>query len=104
MSSRERRTNMNKMLELSDLNEAAFLEIEGIEVKTTKRAGRVYWTVPADQRTYEALARLREDPLVPALTFIRHLKKLRAVMLDARSNGNGYEIRGKETDHGRADS
>ena len=80
---------MDKALELADINDATFLEIEGIEITTTKRAGRVYWVVPADERTYAALAKLREDPPVPILTFIRHLKKMRAVMLDYRNMKEG---------------
>ena len=91
----------DKMLELSDIHEAAFCEIEGTGVQTAKRAGRVYWLVPADERTYEALARLRKDSPIPVLTFIRHLKRMRVIMLDYRNTENG--ITDKETDYGRTD-
>jgi hypothetical protein len=64
----------------------------------------VYWAVPADEQTYAALARLREDPPVPALTFIRHLKRMRAIMLDYRNNtGKENGITDMETGHGRTD-
>ena len=97
------RMGLGKTLELSDIYDAVFCEIIGIQVETIKRAGRVYWLVPADQRTYEALAGLREDPLVPALTFIRHLKKMRAVMLDYRANENGKERQHRSMEHGNKD-
>ncbi|MGD0661626.1 MAG: hypothetical protein ABSD38_26485 [Syntrophorhabdales bacterium] len=85
-----------RTLELSDINDATFCSLfDDIPVTQAKRAGRVYWLVPASPRTYEVLAKLREDPPVPILTFIRHLKKMRAMMLDYRDrkdddgNGNG---------------
>jgi hypothetical protein len=89
--------HMGKILELSDIYDATICSVEGIPLIQAKRSGRVYWEVPANARTYEVLARLREDPPVPILTFIRHLKRIRAMMLDYRSQpddcGYGQEKR-----------
>jgi hypothetical protein len=81
-------TDTGKTLELSDIHDATYCEVEDIPVTQAKRSGRVYWTVPANARTYAVLAKLREDPPVPVLTYIRRLKRMRAMMLDYRSQPN----------------
>jgi hypothetical protein len=80
---------MDKTLELADINAAAFLSLQDIPVTLINRAGRVYFVVPAEDRTYRELARLQSNPEVPILDFINRLKRLRSQMLDARDYGNG---------------
>jgi hypothetical protein len=82
-----------RTLLLSDIHDVAFCSLSNISFSQVKRGTRVYWEVPANPETYKILAELREDPLVPILTYIQHLKKLRAMMLDYRDRagdcGNG---------------
>jgi hypothetical protein len=82
---------MDKSLELADINAAAFLSLQDIPVTLINRAGRVYFVVPAEDRTYRELARLQSDPEVHILSFINHLKRWRSLMLDARGNGHGED-------------
>ena len=83
-------------LELTDLNTAAYLSLQNIPVTLITRKGRVFFTVPADERTYRELAAFQGNPLVPALDLISHLKRLRGKMLDARNapDGQGDEPNG----------
>ncbi len=97
-----------RSLELDDIHDASICDLKGIPVTFTNRSTRVYFLVPADQHTFRVLAELRENPLVPALDLIRSLKRMRARMLEYRSqiteeengeshkggrrNGNGHRI------------
>lgn len=80
---------MDKTLELTDINTACFLSLQEIPITLETRSGRVYFVVPAEDRTYREMARLQANPPVPALDFINRLKRLRSQMLDARDNGYG---------------
>ena len=80
---------MDKVLELADINAVAFLSLQDIPITLINRAGRVFFSVPAEDRTYRELARLQSDPEVHILSFINHLKRWRSLMLDARENGHG---------------
>ena len=86
----------NKSLELEDIHDASFCALEDIPVRFTKRGGRVYFIVPANEHTFRILARIRENPPIPILDFIRHLKRMRAMMLDYRDGGNGERSNGYE--------
>lgn len=79
-------------LELYDVNEVAFLAMRGFEFSLRRRGTKIYFVVPAGEETRKALADLRENPMIPALDFIRALKKARGRMLDARDGhgGNGH--------------
>ena len=79
-------------LELADINTAGFLSLSSIPIELTNRDGRVFFLVPAEERTYRELARLQSNPMVPALDFISHLKRLRGRMHDARTT---HEENGK---------
>ncbi len=84
-------------IELNDLNTAAYLSLRDIPITLITRNQRVFFTVPADQRTYRELAAFQSNPLVPALDLISHQKRLRGRMLDARNasdNGQGDEVNG----------
>ena len=87
---------MDKALELTDLNTAAYLSLQKIPVSLVTRKGRVFFLVPATEDTYRELATFQGNPLVPALDLISHLKRLRGKMLDARNapDGQGDESNG----------
>jgi hypothetical protein len=81
---------MTDTIEINDLNVAGFLSLQNIPITLITRQGRVFFLVPGDDRTREELARFQGDPLVPALSLISHIKRLRGKMLDARSGRDGY--------------
>jgi len=89
---------MDKPIEINDLNAAAFLSLQNIQVTLTTRQGRVFFLVPGDDVSRRELARLQGNPMVPALDLISHQKRLRGKMLDARNEGN------TPNDHGQGDS
>lgn len=88
---------MDKTLELTDINAAAFLSAQNIPITLITRSGRVFFIAPAEDKTYRELARLQSNPPVPILDFINRLKRLRSQMLDARDNGDAL----RRTDYGR---
>ena len=94
----------NASIELTDLNVAGFLSLQNIPVTLVTRQGRVFFLVPGDDRTRKELARFQGDPLVPALSLISHIKRLRGKMLDAREGRNGHGNEGGIVNGNRRDS
>jgi hypothetical protein len=66
--------------------------MRGFEFGLRERGTKIFFVMPASEDAKKALADLRENPMVPALDFIRALKRTRGRMLDARDGhgGNGH--------------
>lgn len=90
-------------IELTDINTAGFLELGDIPISLTVRSGRVFFLAPDDDQTRRELARFQSNPLVPALSLISHIKRLRGKMLDARSGRDGHEYEGGVINGNRKD-
>ena len=73
-------------LPIYDLYQAAFCAYKGIEPTLGETSGRVVFEFPPDERTYSALAEYQAGPRVPILDYVSHLRRLRSLMLQARSS------------------
>jgi hypothetical protein len=83
----ERKMIMQKnsmMFPLHDINLSAFLQFQGITPHLRKEGSRVIFFFPNDKKTRELMRSYNENPLVPVLDFIGHLRRLRAQMLSMR--------------------
>lgn len=67
-----------------DINLSAFLQYQGITPQLQKEGSRVIFCFPNDNRTQQAMKKYNENPIVPVLDFVGHLRKLRAQMLSQR--------------------
>jgi len=81
-----------KVIDLLDINRAAYLEKNQIKAHLIKRAdGRVVFRFPADEKVQRLLVEYETNPEIRLLDFVITLKRLRGRMLDIREgrNGNG---------------
>jgi len=69
---------------LHDIYQAAYCSYKGIEVKLTKHDRRVIFHLPDTPATYRTLSEFNNNPDLPLLDFITHLKRLRAMMISMR--------------------
>jgi hypothetical protein len=73
-----------KRIPIFDIHEAAYLDVNGIEVFETLQRGRVVWEVAPQDKVYQLLRDYHENPTVRLLDFVKALKKTRSRMLDLR--------------------
>jgi len=74
----------NPMIPIFDINLSAYLELRGITPKLQNEGPRVIFCFPNDSKTHQAMKSYNENPIVPVLDFVGHLRKLRAQMLNQR--------------------
>ena len=70
---------------LHDIYSVAYCSYKGIEVYFTKQDSRVIFHLPDTPDTYKALSEFNNNPELPLLDYITHLKRLRAMMISLRS-------------------
>jgi hypothetical protein len=73
-------------IELYDVSTVAYLSLKGISATLEARGSKVFFLFPDDEQTRGEMINLQTNPLVPALSFISHLKRIRGRMLDARNH------------------
>jgi hypothetical protein len=69
---------------IHDIYQAAYGSYKGIEVKFSKQDRRVIFHIPDTPGTYRILSEFNNNPELPLLDYITHLKRLRAVMISMR--------------------
>jgi hypothetical protein len=69
---------------LHDIYQASFCSYRGIEVTFSKQDRRVIFHLPDTPGTYRTLAEFNNNPVLPLLDYITHLKRIRAVMIGMR--------------------
>ncbi len=67
-----------------DIHLASFLSFNGISPQFSKQGTRVVFEFPSSQKLYNLQRTYNENPSVPVLDFVHHLRKLRSQMLSAR--------------------
>ncbi len=67
-----------------DIHLSSYLSLHGIEPEFTKQGTRVVFEFPASQEVYDLTKAYNENPSVPVLDFVHHLRKVRAQMLANR--------------------
>ena len=75
------------MLPHYDINLAAFLQYRGVVPILQQQGSRVVFLFPNDTKTYELMRHYNENPAVPVLDFVGHLRRLRSQMLSMRGSG-----------------
>lgn len=72
------------IIPIFDINLSAFLQLQGIIPQLQKEGSRVIFFFPSDKKTYELMKSYNENPSIPVLDFVRHLRQLRSQMLSLR--------------------
>ena len=72
------------MISIYDINQSAFVEQQGIRAELQKIGSRVIFCFPNDAKTQQAMKLYNENPSIPILDFVSHLRKLRSLMLSER--------------------
>jgi hypothetical protein len=67
-----------------DIYSVAYCAYKGIMVTLTKQDRRVIFNLPDTLDTYKALSEFNNNPELPLLDYITHLKRLRAMMINLR--------------------
>ena len=74
----------SSMLPLYDINLAAFLQHRGIVPSLQQQGSRVVFIFPNDSKTHQLMQLYNENPVVPVLDFVGHLRRLRSQMMSMR--------------------
>lgn len=69
---------------LHDIYGVAYCAFKGIDVTLTKQGRRVIFHIPDTPGTYRTLSEFNNNPELPLLDYITHLKRLRAMMISMR--------------------
>ena len=69
---------------LHDIYQAAYCVYKGIVVTFTKQDRRVIFHLPDTPDTYRTLSEFNNNPNLPLLNYLTHLRKLRAQMINLR--------------------
>lgn len=69
---------------IMDIHTAAFLDMRGHPPCLTKQGTRVVFDFPNSQSVLKIINLYNENPEVPLLDYVSHLRKLRAQMFAAR--------------------
>lgn len=75
---------MNKLLAFHDIYSVAYADFKGVPVEMRKDGNRVVFLLPDDPGTYRALGEFNNNPTLPVLDFVTHLKKIRSQMISMR--------------------
>lgn len=67
-----------------DIHLASFISLKGISPQFSKQGTRVIFEFPANQEIYNLTKTYNQNPNVPVLDFVHHLRKLRSQMLAMR--------------------
>lgn len=67
-----------------DIHLSSFLSLQGIDPELTKQGTRVVFEFPASQEVNKLTRAYNENPSVPVLDFVHHLRKLRSQMFAMR--------------------
>lgn len=73
-----------KTIPLHDIYQTAYCAYKGIDVTFTKQDRRVIFHLPDNPDTYQLLAEFNNNPKLPLLDYLTHLRKLRAQMINLR--------------------
>ena len=74
----ERMGKKKKMIPILDIHVAAFLEYKDCPAALTRQDSRVVFELPETERTCELLRMYHLNPMVPVLSYVTILRKLRA--------------------------
>jgi len=74
----------NVKVPILDIHLASFLSFHGIEPQFSKEGTRVIFEFLASPEVYRLTKDYNQNPDVPILDFVHHLRKLRSQMLNAR--------------------
>lgn len=75
---------LNGNISILDIHLASFFSLHGIEPQFSKQGTRVIFEFPAIPEIYRLTKDYNQNPEVPILDFVHHLRKLRSQMLNAR--------------------
>jgi len=67
-----------------DIHLASFFSLHGIEPQFSKQGTRVIFEFPASPEVYRLTKDYNQNPEVPILDFVHHLRKMRSQMLATR--------------------
>jgi hypothetical protein len=67
-----------------DIYSSAYADYKGIPPDLVRENRRVIFLLPDSPRTYQILNEFNNNPKIPLLDFLTHLKKLRAQMISLR--------------------
>lgn len=67
-----------------DIYTAAYADFKGIPLELIKERQRVIFLLPDCPNTYRVFNEFNNNPRVPLLDFLTHLKKIRARMISMR--------------------
>jgi len=74
----------NGNVPILDIHLSSFLSLHGISPEFTKQGTRVVFEFPANREVSDLMRAYNENPSVPVLDFVHHLRKLRSQMLANR--------------------
>ena len=74
----------NGKVPILDSHLSSYLSLHGISPQFTKQGTRVVFEFPESQEVYDLTKAYNENPSVPVLDFVHHLRKVRSQMLAAR--------------------
>jgi len=69
---------------LHDIYQTAYCDYKGIQPTLIKQDRRVIFLLPDTPGTYQIITEFNNNPRVPLLDYLTHLKKLRAQMISLR--------------------
>jgi hypothetical protein len=72
-------------IQTHDIYNAAYADYKGTPPTLIKENRRVIFLLPDTQNTYRVLNEFNNNPQIPLLDYLTHLKKLRAQMVSMRS-------------------
>jgi hypothetical protein len=79
-----KKVTANSTIPYHDIHLSAYLDYRGIAPVLFKEHGRVIFNFPNDSMTYRTISEYNANPQIPLLDYIRHLRKLRSMMLSMR--------------------
>ena len=72
-----------------DINQSAFLALQGLEPEIVMQSGRVVFSFPADDDYFRLSDAYNTNLEVKCLDFVKSLRTLRSKMMNAKDNDNG---------------
>lgn len=72
-----------------DINQSAFLALQGLEPELVMQSGRVVFSFPADADYFRLSDAYNANLEVRCLDFVKSLRMLRSKMMNAKDNDNG---------------
>jgi len=82
-----------------DINQSAFLALQGLEPELVIQSGRVVFSFPAGDDYFRLSDAYNANLEVRCLDFVKSLRTLRSKMLSAKDNGNEKGEHGNGTYH-----